>query len=339
MLQEQDAPVVTKSSINTNTRSAQMSSTGLINVAATRDGKLGQDGQVNEVVASPLATTNTDTPSPTLFSSVCSLTSVPLSSDESLSFPQTGEYKARSQSQGSVEITKAERDSVEPEMQQLTWNQENMTMNENATMNVAPDIHSQIFPPALGVGLFAKAIAAPHPSSSVEKDTQGDLSSSAASVFPRTKPDDIATSSDSQYDEQMDVGQHAYGMITHDDTFTTNPISPILVASSTLLGAPDSESSQPSQAWEAKQRLHPTTEDHRAGMQEYMEVTSGGELDDNAVDQHGGHILVIPNDPLTTRKTNVETPSTAAPKFPLGPGPCGAQNGDWGCQDHRGDCD
>ncbi|KAF9069727.1 hypothetical protein BDP27DRAFT_1324880 [Rhodocollybia butyracea] len=175
MLKEQDVPLGTKSSVNTGL--AQMSSTGLINVAATRDGQLDQDGQANRVVTDPLTTTSTDTPSPTLISSTCSSASLP-SSNESLLLSQTDESKAGSRNGGSVGII--EGDSVV--MQQLTP----ALTQGNMTMDVAPDIHSSTFQPELGAWLGAEALAAIHSTAGVGGNRPGS-GGEAAPVFPCIK--------------------------------------------------------------------------------------------------------------------------------------------------------
>ncbi|KAF9031333.1 hypothetical protein BDP27DRAFT_1436129 [Rhodocollybia butyracea] len=283
-----------------NMNSAQISSTGLITVAATRNGQLGQDGQTNGVVFNPWAMINKNTPSPTLIPSTCSSASLS-SSDELSLLSQNKGLKARSRlgNEGS------KADGAELEMQRLR------PVLTERNINVAP-LAAGVLLEAKGT---SKALVAIEPHMiSIENNTRSctkdTLLVSPCPSCPGSNT--VETSGDRQYNKQTDLGQ--YGMIAHNNPLKTSAIPLVLAASSTLHGTDDSESSLASWACGSNQRLHVTTEDDETGMQEYRETTPGSDLDDVAFEERITGILH--DDPLTTRDTNVESPSTADSMFP-----------------------
>ncbi|KAF9069725.1 hypothetical protein BDP27DRAFT_1420634 [Rhodocollybia butyracea] len=210
--------------------SAQVSSTGLINFAVAKHGQIGQDGEADIVVTDPSATTSTNTPSPTLIPSIpstCSSASLP-SPDKSWLFSQTEKFTARSRNQESVETT--ETNSA------LEIQQQGPVLTER-NMNVAPwTTGASLLVEAKGTNTTPVAIK---PSTSVEKDTET-CTKGTVPVSASIGPSITAISDDSLYNNQIDLGQS--GMTIHDNSWKTSAISPILVASLTLLGPPDSVS-------------------------------------------------------------------------------------------------
>ncbi|KAF9069730.1 hypothetical protein BDP27DRAFT_1420638 [Rhodocollybia butyracea] len=260
--------------------------TGPIDVVAARNSQGGQPKVDQSVVAAnPLATMSTNTPSIRIHST-CSSASH-LASNEPPAPSQTEESKARSQNQGSVRIGITKGDDIERDIQQLATARTQENMKPNAVPLNTYTRYSTV-PPVPGASLSAEAkgiIEEPvaiRPIIGNEMDTQGGRSSCTLTVSPHSGPETVASGSDSQYNEETDVGTR-----TDENLWTTGAVSLIFVVSSTLSGVPSV--SLPSQAddSEANRTSHPTTEEGGVvGMQEVME-SSGVELGSVVVGNNG----------------------------------------------------
>ncbi|KAF9063172.1 hypothetical protein BDP27DRAFT_1368234 [Rhodocollybia butyracea] len=294
-LEEWDALWATNSSGNTN--SAQLSIIGPVDVMTTGNGQDRQaDTDQSVTAADPSATTNPNTPSPTIVASTCSSTFL-LGLGEPVLLSQV---ENSGQNEGSIRIT---NDDAKQETQQLRP----APTQKNITMDVAPsgtDHQSSTFPPAPDISMLADTKGTNEESivgnpaatdKGVGMDTHGNKSRSTEEIGLLSLgagPNTIAVRGNNQYSEETDVGRS--GMIAQDDPLTKGVTSSILVASSTRSAT---DSSLPSQA-------------------EDLEATPG--VDAVAAGQYKEQIVVIHDSPLTVRNTDV-TPSTAGRRFPLIP--------------------
>ncbi|KAF9066248.1 hypothetical protein BDP27DRAFT_1404468 [Rhodocollybia butyracea] len=220
----------------------------------------------NEIATDSLATMNMNTPPSIRIHSTYSSASLAASGIEGKKSEPT-------------RIT--QQDSAEQETQQLAP----PPTQENTETDTVPTTHirNSAVPPIPGALMSAEAKGVTlkelvvHPTIDVEMEAQYDQSSSALPVHLRTRPETIATSSDSQYNEQADMET-----TTNESLLMTGTISLILAASS-LPGTPNSP--LPSQIDDCKAilNLHPITnegdEGDEAGMQELGKAPRAKDID------------------------------------------------------------